>query len=572
MTRRAGLLWLALAAALASLPPPALAAPGALDVGFGKAGSVVTSFPNATASADAVLVLPDGKLLAVGDASGIGPEGLALARYLADGSLDPSFGYRGRALVAIGPTSEFAEAAAALQPDGRIVVATTPRGGDRFLLARLQPDGSLDPTFGTDGTASIPIARSADASDVALQPDGKILVSGQVIFRGARYGLGIARVHGDGRIDATFDGDGRRVVILAPRVSLVTPVRIALQPDGKIVLAGTEEMIVRSFHLYTDVAVVRLDANGALDPSFGGDGRVRTDVGADAVGDVALQPDGKIVVAGTGFSNGPLTSGLVRYNPDGTLDASFGGDGKVLVAGPESHHRLALQPDGKIVLAGTFANTFAVARLNRDGTRDTGFDTAGWAWTDVARRSWYDEVHDAVLQPDGRIVVAGVTRPSTSRGFRLTRFALVRYRGGEEESVVPSVTVLRGAPGRPSACPRQAPCVQRETARTVLRGRIRPVPADTAASFVLLTFDYYDERDGHWVGFLKSGLLVPLDAAARYRVDFRPRAFARGLWRVRAMTPATATTKRAWSRYLFLRVRAVSSAESRSRARGRSDP
>ncbi|MGI5410842.1 hypothetical protein ACQEV9_29155 [Streptomyces chartreusis] len=192
---------------------------------------------------------------------------------------------------------------------------------------------------------------------------------------------------------------------------------MALQSDGKIVAAG------RAGYNYpanaSDFALARYNGDGSLDTGFDADGRVTTAFAdADVIGGVALQSDGKIVVSG--FSD--FDFALARYNPTGTLDSGFSGDGKVTTDfGSGTLDRgsdLALQSDGKIVVAGMSQAEFAVARYNPDGNLDSGFGTGGKVTTDVAN-GFFDTAGAVALQPDGKIVASGNT--GDDRG-------LVRYQ------------------------------------------------------------------------------------------------------------------------------------------------
>jgi uncharacterized delta-60 repeat protein len=265
----------------------------------------------------------------------------------------------------------------------------------------LNADGSLDASFGGpsgtgNGSFLLPIGTNSDvAFAVALQPDGKIVVSGYCYNGGEDFC--VARLNADGSLDASFDGPGG-----AGNGKFLLPIgsggeygrAVALQPDGKIVVAG-----YCSNGSNLDFCLARLNADGSFDadfdgPSGTGDGSFLLPIGAsfDLAAALALQPDGKIVVAG-GCSNGSNSDFcLARLNADGSLDASFdgpdgAGNGKILLPIGTSHdtaNALALQPDGKIVVAGNcIANSgtydFCIARLNGGpfGAQNCKFDVDG---------------------------------------------------------------------------------------------------------------------------------------------------------------------------------------------------
>jgi len=209
---------------------------------------------------------------------------------------------------------------------------------------------------------------------VALQPDGKIVVAG---YAGGDFAL--ARYNSDGALDTSF-GSGGKVTTDFGGSYHPDGFSVALQPDGKIVVAG---------YAGGDFALARYNSDGALDTSFGSGGKVTTDFGgSDAGYSVALQPDGKIVVAGYAG----LDFALARYNSDGALDTSFGTGGKVTTdfsGGRDVGYSVALQPDGKIVVAGYAGVDFALARYNSDGALDTSFGSGGKVTTDFRRfRLW----------------------------------------------------------------------------------------------------------------------------------------------------------------------------------------
>ncbi|HEX8251063.1 MAG TPA: delta-60 repeat domain-containing protein, partial [Pyrinomonadaceae bacterium] len=408
---------------------PAFSAPGDLDTTFGGTGIRRVGLGSGTNSARSVARQPDGKIVAVGGASIGEYSQFAVVRYNTDGTLDPTFGTRGIVLTSVGSLTSGAQAVA-LQPDGKIVVAGYASNGisSSFALARYNPDGSLDTSFSDDGKLITPSLRAGDARvmDVALQPDGKIVAVGFATdFTGD--GFAVARFNPDGAFDSGF-GSGGVAVTFAGTNTNAKANAVAIQPDGKIIAAGESA---------NHFAVVRYNPNGSLDTGFSGDGIVNTSVGSnsDRAYDVALQTDGKIVVAGTAVTFSPPTSfpsyfAVVRYNPDGELDSTFDGDGIVshIAAGTTSggHYSLAIQPDGKIVTAGsasysaTSGSVFAVVRYNPNGSLDSTFDGDGIALTPAGGSS--SAAFAVALQPDGKIVAAG------SNFAESPDAALVRYK------------------------------------------------------------------------------------------------------------------------------------------------
>lgn len=265
------------------------------------------------------------------------------------------------------------------------------------------PQG-LDTTFGNGGKVitSIGVVFGGAAYGVAVLPDGRIVAAGHA-YNGTDQDIAVARYLPDGNLDTNFNGSG--YVTTAVGDSSDYGFALALQPDGKIVVAGRTDNTNGGGS--SDFCVVRYMPNGRLDTNFGGTGIVTTHFdGGDGIAyGVVVQPDGKIVVAGA--AGGDLA--VVRYNTDGSLDTGFNGNGKaVYIFAPRSNraNSVALQPDGKIVIAGSALNSVLVARLQPDGSLDTSFNGSGIATTSFIF-SLADEGRGIALQRDGRIVVTG---------------------------------------------------------------------------------------------------------------------------------------------------------------------
>ncbi|WP_128980928.1 DUF11 domain-containing protein [Streptomyces roseicoloratus] len=341
----------------------------------------------------------------------------------APGDLDPEFGTDGRVTT---PVTGFAEGRdIARQSDGRLVVAGTSEAG--FTLARYDADGGLDGGFGGgDGIATSDFGGgSHSANGVAVQPDGKIVVVGttEVVDEGGGCCFfSVARYHADGSPDTGF-GDGGLVRIEEFGGS-ADGADVALLPDGRIVAAGKGGG--------GGFALVRLNgADGSLDTTLGGDGAVVAgftpaspqDAGGIARG-LAVQPDGKVVSVGY-VGNTAFDIGLARYTTDGTLDTTFSGDGTVTAdfGGTEFGNAVAVQPDGRIVAAGAGGSGVALLRYLADGSPDTGFGTGGR--TSVAFPGDRGSANALALQTDGKIVVAGLAddpNSTESNDFGVARF------------------------------------------------------------------------------------------------------------------------------------------------------
>jgi uncharacterized delta-60 repeat protein len=351
------------------LPLPLLAqAPGDLDPSFGTAGTLLTPIGADNDEVGDVAVQPDGKIVVAGHTWEAGSYAFTVARYLPDGALDPSFDGDG---VVITPFANLTGVthAIAVQPDGKILVGgygvdqTTSQFGS--ALVRYLPNGSLDTSFSGDGKL-ITNATGSEVYEILLQTDGKIIVVATNV---------LARYLTDGTLDVTF-GTGGMVSVGHEQYAG------ALQADGKIVVAGqTWNATTQQY----EFAVGRYLPNGTFDPTFAGGGSVSTNVSDGQAHAVIVQPDGKIIAAGNSYTGGTghVDFTLVRYLPDGSLDPSFGGDGRVSTdfGSVSVVFDLLLQPDGRIVAGGYAFQTFALARYLPDGSLDLTFSDDGLTMT-----------------------------------------------------------------------------------------------------------------------------------------------------------------------------------------------
>jgi uncharacterized delta-60 repeat protein len=343
---------------------------GSLDSQFGTHGIVTTDLKPSSEHGHSVVIQPDGKIIVGGDAY-IGSDlRFALARYKTDGSMDSSFGTNGLVITAL--QSQDHGYSVALQSDGRIVLAghswEEGKTETDFALARYKTDGTVDNSFGNAGLVITNVAGSEQGHSVSIQADGKILLGG---YNGSIYGLArhdfvLARYHVDGNLDQTF-GDSGRVATNVGWADVCYS--IAIQPDGKILAAGKSQKYDQSDD---DLMLTRYDTNGKLDDSFGDHGIIVMDFGetSEYLSSVTSQPDGKIVAAGAFGNNGKVSLAVVRFKPNGGMDSGFGINGRAItnfnaqVFGQD----IAIQSDGKIVVAGASPPelAFALARYNND--------------------------------------------------------------------------------------------------------------------------------------------------------------------------------------------------------------
>jgi uncharacterized delta-60 repeat protein len=406
------------------------AAPGDLDTTFSQDGKLVeTLLANSSDRGQATAVQADGKIVIAGTLTVGGRSGCGVARYNPDGSPDTAFDGDGKTAGLNGTT--FSCRAVALQADGKIVVAGSVGSGaaSDFGLMRFNSDGSPDPTFGVNGKVTTAVGSGSYdvANAVAIQTDGKIVAAG-VTNPGSASNFGLVRYNPNGSLDTSFDGDGK--VITDFSVSIDVAYAVAIQADGKIVAAG--------YSFYTsndDFALVRYNSNGSLDTTFDGDGKVTTDISGSSRGDqvnaLAIQADGKIVAAGYSITlHGAFSSpkfALARYNPDGSLDSTFEGDGIVVntvLGNSDFITAVAIHTDGKIVAAGYgysgASPDFALARYNADGSLDTSFDGDGTVITPLSIAS--DAAYGLALQTDGKVIAVGYSRSGANDVVALLRY------------------------------------------------------------------------------------------------------------------------------------------------------
>ena len=420
------------------------AQPGSLDLTFGVAGKVTTEFGNID-QGHAIAFQADGKMVVAGQKGLSVNSDIAVARYNVDGSLDSSFGSGGKVTTDVAGNSDVAFAVA-IQPDGKIVVTGMALNiYPDIVVVRYNSDGSLDTGFDGDGIVltNVYAIDTTDFSDnshygwtMAIQPDGKILVGGYSSDENMDHDFTVLRYNINGSLDSSFDADG--FVTTAIGIDIDEIRSMFVQPDGKIVAAGYSSFSVGN----NEFAVVRYNSNGSLDTTFGVNGILHTGFGSNVARAyaAALQSDGKILVGGHSFNGSDFDLAVLRLNTDGSFDNTFGTNGKVTTAiGSYSDQiwSMDLQADGKIVVAGS-SNTgnnavfadFSLARYNTDGSLDNTFGTNGKVTT--AFGSSFDVCFSVKIQVDGKIVLAGWSNSALSSDD----FALARYHAAAQTSAV----------------------------------------------------------------------------------------------------------------------------------------
>ncbi|WP_228012927.1 putative Ig domain-containing protein [Nostoc edaphicum] len=377
--------------------------PVVLDDSFDSDGKVTTDIgTNTTDIAYSITLQDDGKILV----GGVSNNNFAVVRYDSNGSLDTSFGTAGKVTTNLGSTD--IAYSIALQDDGKILVGGV--SSSNFAVVRYNSNGSLDTSFGTAGKVINNLGSSDIAYSVALQDDGKILLAGV-----SNSNFAVLRYNSNGSLDTSFGTAGKVITNLG---STDIARSIALQDDSKILVAGVSN---------NNFAVVRYNSNGSLDTSFGTAGTVINNLGStDIAYSVSVQDDGKILLVGVSNNN----FAVVRYDSNGSLDTSFGTAGKVItnLGGTDIAYSVSVQANGKIIVAGSSKNNFAVLRYNSNGSLDTSFGTAGIITTDIGINT-IDNAY-ALTQHDGTIIVAGVSA---------NNFAVARYRVNQNPVLVKEI-------------------------------------------------------------------------------------------------------------------------------------
>ncbi|MEH2317470.1 DUF4347 domain-containing protein [Nostoc sp.] len=280
----------------------------------------------------------------------------------------------------------------------------------------------LDTSFNTTGKVTTDFASNNDyGNSITVQPDGKILVAG-TSDNGTNSDFAIVRYNSNGTLDTSFNTTGKVTTDFGNGDDYGSS--ITVQPDGKILVAGDSYNGTNN-----DFAIVRYNSSGTLDTSFNITGKVTTDFASnnDYGYSITVQPDGKILVAGGSYNGINNDFAIARYNSNGTLDTSFNITGKVITdfaSDNDYGNTITVQSDGKILVAGGsyngINNDFAIARYNSNGTLDTSFNITGKVTTDFASDN--DFGFSITVQPDGKILVAGGSYNGINNDFAIARY------------------------------------------------------------------------------------------------------------------------------------------------------
>jgi uncharacterized delta-60 repeat protein len=404
-------------------------APGSLDLTYGVQGKQIIPLGTGNSLGRALAIQPDGKSIMAGIANNGASTDFALLRLTTDGQPDLEFGDDGKVLTDFDSRTDIAEAIV-LDDLNRIIVAGSVESTDGFdfAVARYLPDGNLDGSFAIDGFATTTVGVNGFCKAVAIQEDKKIVLGGYAINPlNSMNEFVMVRYRTDGVIDSTFDHDG----IVKTNMDIGSGVANAMliQPDGKIVLAG---QVLNESTFAWEIGIARYNEDGSLDESWGDFGIVLTasPLVSHTINAVALRGDQKIVVGGfNGTAPSTNLFTVARYNTNGEIDKTFGTDGLVIDSyGAQDNqiNTLVIQPDGHILIAGTTligtADHLAIARITEDGAFD---DTFGDDGVVVDAFGQNDGVETMALQQDGKLVIGG-------ESFNGNRFSIVvaRYETG----------------------------------------------------------------------------------------------------------------------------------------------
>lgn len=395
---------------------------GSPVMAFGNNGKAAAAFEKSNDRIKKLLVLPNDKMIAVGTSSyrkanNTFISDIAIARYNVDGTPDVSFGSSGKVLSNDGERRNTV-ATAALQQDGKVVVSNSNVLGNilTYEIIRYNADGSRDTAFANSGSITLPFLITA----LLCQPDGKIIAAGD---NGTL--MIVNRYNSNGTPDAGFSGDGNTIISIANNYwGMAT---LALQPDGKIILSNT--VIPAEFNASPQFGTVRLNTDGSLDTTFGNNGKILTQLGDVSFANASfVQPDGKIVVAGRSVTTG-VNFSSVRYTANGVIDIAYGTNGVASYQLPADYRELNdvyLQADGKLLAVLSKYNQpsatydFRVMRFTIDGMPDGDFGNSGEITTSFY--NGYDEAFSVALQLDNRVIVAGSTYSGITEDFALARF------------------------------------------------------------------------------------------------------------------------------------------------------
>lgn len=376
--------------------------PGCLDINFGVNGKLTLPQGMSVAGLAVQYIAGEPRIIVASGTPGTkkAPGAWVVYRYLSNGELDPSFGTGGMAKMTFSKNSNASKIA--VQPDNKLLVvgnAPSVSGHGNIscmpTVARYNVNGSLDMTFGKGGLAQVPCltwpSTGGTVQTVILQSNGKIVIAAQHAWPGR---LVLSRLNTNGSFDTTFNGTGQYL-------NSIPSIAFGLATQW----IDSEERIVASGGINGKAAIWRFTGNGSLDTSLAGSGILLVDYGQgnDGYGELAVDSSNRlVVVAGADDLSGNSHYMIVRYNPNGDLDATFGTGGRLFFQAPGAAGAVEIQSDGKILVGGWSGSYVAVWRFDDTGLPDTSFGVQGWITTDFGATS----VSEMVQQSDGKFYLA----------------------------------------------------------------------------------------------------------------------------------------------------------------------
>lgn len=414
---------------------------GVYDGNFGTAGKIFQIFPDADVIPKAVVAQTDGKIVVAGSGGDFFEGVLKFVRYNSNGSLDGTFGTGGIASLTIASDQDALQSLC-IQADGKLIAGgithtldqVTQQPDEDFYIFRLKANGSYDSTFGNNGIVVTDLFSHSDdvIHKVIIKPDGKILAGGYLMDpnNGDNY-YGLVQYKTDGSLDSTFGINGITVVAVPQQEE--GKGSLSLLPNGKIIAATT---VVNPVSFFYEFGLLRFNANGSIDTNFGNGGVLNLGLSIfhSILHDMAVQPDGKIVMTGETEGGNTTVVAVVRVDSTGAYDTGFGDNGVVRTHistdefTPDAGMAISIQPDQKILVGCTLDNSinspfadFAVVRYLADGTIDSLYGRHGFIITDFDGNG--DFVTGCLQQTDGKFVVVG---SAESQNYE-TGFGIVRY-------------------------------------------------------------------------------------------------------------------------------------------------
>ena len=409
---------------------------GPLDPVFGNGGKILHTGSSGSFDSKKVIIQPDNKIVHVFTLYNGNVNQFGVLRYKTEGQLDSSFGNNGSVITAVGDLHSHTSTGA-IQPDGKIVVvgsAAISNNSFGFALVRYNIIGTLDSSFGSGGKTIAKIGAYYDyPTALAIQPDGKIIVVGSTMDDFYTGSFAIARFNNNGSIDSSFGNHGKIVTHLGPFITTIggqyygryaneSAQAVIIQTDGKIVVGGSSYTTQGCWDYYGGIycnpafAMVRYNSNGSVDSTFGTNGKVADSLTLSWISSMALQNDGKILVTGDGSNTNAFITR--RYNSNGSIDNDFGSSGIALIkiSGTNTYHgtrSTTIRPDGRIIVGGTLninnIYQFAVLRYTLNGLPDSSFNGNGTVFFKIGQSGSYDEITSLGLQGD-KIIVGGNSR------------------------------------------------------------------------------------------------------------------------------------------------------------------